>query len=241
MSTWVCKNQDKSADSCFILLRRGFRFVAGVSVVAAAITLAIVTPASAASDGAAGPMPYARLAAEWWTWVLETPTSVNPQLDTTGARCGINQEGEVWFLAASFGGTFTRTCTVPANKMLFFPVVSTFYGAFLDDPAGTKSIGFLRQQVACVAGSTFSATLDGLPIPTVHERSIPFVVQLPEDNLLGATPDVIKNLMLVPSIDEGNYVLLAPLPPGSHTIAFENIGGPSCSPDLSVTYILTVE
>ncbi len=211
-------------------------------VIAVAFVIA-ATPASAAVDSAGGPMPYARLAALWWQWVLEVPTSTNPLIDPTGANCGVNQKGDIWFLAGTTSGNAIRTCTIPAGKTIFFPVVNYAYFAFLTDPPGTKSIGYEREQVSCVVGSTFWATLDGVLLSPVHEKSIPFVVHLPEDNIFGAGPDVIKNLMLAPSVDEGDYVLLQPISPGSHTIVFVNAVGNtnSCSSDLNVTYNIIVE
>jgi hypothetical protein len=240
MSVIAHTNQGKHSNPRFTMFGEKLRRIAAASGAAVALALALTAaPATAAVDSAAGPMPYARLAADWWTWALETPASINPLLNLTG--CDEDQDGEVWFLAGTFGGTAERTCTVPAGKTLFFPVVNNLYAAFLNDPPETKSIGYLRRQAACVAGSTFSATLDGQPVTPVHERSIPFVIQLPEDNLFGATSDDIKNLMLAPSVDEGHYVLLAPLSPGLHTIIFENTAGTSCSSDLRVIYHLTVE
>lgn len=240
MSAFARTNQSKHVSSRSKMVGERLRRISAASGAAVALALALTAaPAAAAGDSAAGPMPHARLAADWWTWALETPASINPLLDPTG--CDEDQDGGVWFLAGTFGGDAERTCTVPAGKMLFFPVVNNLYGAFLTDPPETKSIKYLREQVACVAGSTVTATVDGQTVIPVHERSIPFIIQLPEDNLLGATSDDIKNLMLAPSVDEGHYVLLAPLSPGSHTIIFENKAGTSCSADLRVIYRLTVE
>jgi len=28
---------------------------------------------------------------EWWQWLLSIPTAVNPNLDSTGANCGVGQ------------------------------------------------------------------------------------------------------------------------------------------------------
>src|SRR6202043_2144227 len=67
-----------------------------------------------------------QLTAEWWQWALSIPTSINPQLDTTGGNCMVGQRGSVWFLAGIFGGgSATRTCAVPEGTVLFFPVINT--------------------------------------------------------------------------------------------------------------------
>src|SRR5262249_7983648 len=67
---------------------------------------------------------YGEWSAQWWQWVLSIPAATNPNLDTTGANCGMGQAGPVWFLAGAFGGTFTRFCTVPAGKALFFAILN---------------------------------------------------------------------------------------------------------------------
>jgi hypothetical protein len=60
------------------------------------------------------------LSAQWAQWALSIPTPVNPQLDTTGGNCMVGQSGFIWFLAGVFGGgTATRSCSVPAGKVLF--------------------------------------------------------------------------------------------------------------------------
>ena len=61
--------------------------------------------------------------AEWWQWVLGIPQATNPQLDTTGEFCDVNQPASpFWFLAGTFGGDAARSCTIPAGKLLFFPL-----------------------------------------------------------------------------------------------------------------------
>jgi hypothetical protein len=208
------------------------------------VVIAMIAGTSLASPNpSGGPMPYARLAADWWQWVLETPTADNPLLDTTGQFCEVNQKGKYWFLAGTLGsGVANRICTIPSGKSLFFPVVNLVYGAYLTDPPGTKRIGYMRSLISSIADCTnVSATLDGAPVTIVHERSIPFVLHLPEDNLFGATRDQVKNLMVSPSVDEGDYVLLNPLSPGNHTVVFENTPVPNCTFPLKVTYSLYIE
>src|SRR5215216_3423015 len=69
---------------------------------------------------------FKKLSAEWWQWALSIPTSENPQLDTTGGKCVVGQRGSVWFLGGIFGGgAATRTCSVPADKVLYFPVINS--------------------------------------------------------------------------------------------------------------------
>ena len=208
---------------------------------------AMPTAALAASSGnSAGPAPYSRLAAQWWQWVLQTPTPQNPIFDPDGRNCQVNQPDNVFFLAGtSLSEPVTRTCQVPSSTPIFFPVVNQFYGTFLDDNQTlyptAKSIPEQRAVVACMADPhTPMAWLDGVPLTIVHERSVPFVVHLPTDNIFGVDEEDTPNLMVAPTVDEGDYVLLPSLDPGSHTIRFTNDPGASCSIAIDVTYHLTV-
>ena len=64
------------------------------------------------------------MGAKWWKWVLAIPASQNPIFDQTGADCGLGQNGGVWYLAGTTGGAVTRTCTIPAGKSIFFPIIN---------------------------------------------------------------------------------------------------------------------
>jgi hypothetical protein len=82
----------------------------------------IVSANSATADSSS----FKELSAEWWQWAVSIPTSVNPVLDTTGDNCMVGQRGSTWFLAGLFGGgTATRTCFIPEDKVLYFPVVNS--------------------------------------------------------------------------------------------------------------------
>ena len=96
--------------------RRGFIAIAG-------ICLGLMIPINMAL-AQTGRAPVKQLSAEWWQWVLSIPTPENPVLDTTGDKCAVGQHGSVWFLASNSGGTTMRTCSVPEDKLLFFPIIT---------------------------------------------------------------------------------------------------------------------
>ncbi|MGA7543100.1 MAG: hypothetical protein WBW34_08575, partial [Nitrososphaeraceae archaeon] len=54
---------------------------------------------------------YAEWSAIWWQWLLSIPEDKSPAGDPTGERCETNQQGQIWFLAGTFGGAAERTCT----------------------------------------------------------------------------------------------------------------------------------
>ncbi len=83
----------------------------------------VITPRDAVEETG---MSYGEWAGEWWNWALQFPSAINPVLDETGEFCGLGQDedGPVWFLAGNFGGTTVRECTVPDDKILFFPLLN---------------------------------------------------------------------------------------------------------------------
>jgi hypothetical protein len=189
---------------------------------------------------------YSAWAAQWWQWALEIPASVNPVLDMTGQYCAQGQSNHVWFLAGLFfgGGSVTRTCTVPTGTALFLPLINSAYFAFLTDPPEQRTEAFLRSQVTCVEDAVFSfVEIDGVAISDPQqylEKSVLFDVVLPTDNVFGATAADIPELTLSPSVDEGFYLFVLPLPPGSHTIRWR-ASSAACGTVQDITYHLTVK
>ena len=191
------------------------------------------------------------LTGEWWQWALSIPTSVNPQLDTTGANCMVGQRGTIWFLAGVFGGgSATRACSVPENSTLFFPVSNAVN---IDTPnvcgQGPEHLTVKNMRDASKSTidsvTNLSLTVDGNPInKTLLQRvqSQIFEVALPEDNVfdkpcmdagLGNVPTGIYS----PAVDDGYYASLEPLKSGNHTIHIHAEGGGGSQ---DVTYNLTV-
>jgi hypothetical protein len=71
---------------------------------------------------------YGEWSAAWWQYVFSIPAADNPLFDPTGAKCGVRQSGEVFFLVGTVlgttGSTTRNNCTVSAGKMLFFPLIN---------------------------------------------------------------------------------------------------------------------
>jgi hypothetical protein len=204
----------------------------------------LVAPISTAPAG----QTYGRWAAEWWQWALGVPASVNPILDSTGEHCAQRQVDEVWFLGGSFGSDpVVRHCDVPAGKALFFPLINTVYGAFLNDPPETRTEEFVRAAGSCTVPADITVKIDGVAIgkPTRfftgdrRAQSPLFNVQLPAGNVFGLTEEAAAELALSPSGEQGYYLFLGPLSPGDHTIRWTASG---CTPGLvqDITYHLTV-
>src|SRR5215213_3940451 len=70
-------------------------------------------------------LTYAEWTANFWKWVIAIPQKVNPNNDATGKNCAINQKDtNVWYLAPTFGGAAERTCTIPKERSILFPLLA---------------------------------------------------------------------------------------------------------------------
>jgi hypothetical protein len=191
---------------------------------------------------------YGRWAAEWWQWALGVPGAVNPVTDTTGEQCAQRQVDEVWFLAGSFStDPVVRACEVPGGKSLFFPLINTVYGAFLNDPPETRTEEYVRAAGSCTEPAQISVWIDGFEVPkptrfftgVSGSQSPLFNVQMPPSNVFGLDETMVPELVLSPSAEQGYYLFVQPLPLGPHTIQWIASG---CTPGNSqdITYHLTV-
>ena len=165
------------------------------AVMCVGVGLGLAGPASAANpnpgvlpvqSGAFG-ATYGQWSARWWQWALSAPAADNPVLHATGANCAVGQSGPVWFLAGNFKrGRYFRTCTVPAGRALFFPIINSFSAA---DPG--ESLTFqqvLARARAGNAGATGSAEIDGRAVhnlPDYLVESPEFALTLSDENFFG--------------------------------------------------------
>jgi hypothetical protein len=207
---------------------------------------------------------YGQWAAAFWQWVLGVPDNnrerhprINPLKDATGGDCADHQIGDVWFLAGSWIGSVNRSCTIPAGKSLFVPLINNVYVGFLTDPPEQRTEQFARAQAACTEPAVISVSVDGQEIsnPTGYftgpsgSQSPVFNVQMPygtaqegPGNLLESLGFQIKQVrewFLSPSAEQGYYLFLGPLSPGSHTLQW-NASGCTAGSTQDVTYNLTV-
>jgi hypothetical protein len=95
-------------------------------VMAISVILALAVAAPIASGNPPSQLQDVNaLTEEWWTWALAVPSPLEGDYKS-GRKCkGEFVEG-VFFLAGTQGGDATRTCIVPADTALLFPVVNSF-------------------------------------------------------------------------------------------------------------------
>ena len=191
---------------------------------------------------------YGRWSTAWWQWVFSLPANNSPILDT--GDCSAGQSGKVWFLAGAFAPTtVTRQCTIPPGTALFFPLAN----AWADNTGCPSYTTFTAQELADMAkgfvdsAGAITCTIDGVPVQGVANaaqsryRVGPQVFKYTlaqTDNILanyfGATC-IADGTVVTPAAEDGVYLMVAPLPAGSHTIHFTVQGF------LDITYVLTVQ
>lgn len=157
---------------------------------------------------------YGDWSAKWWTWALSIPEENNPVTDPTGENCAINQEGPVWFLAGTTGGSVNRECDVPAGKaILLSPLnIECSFAEFPD----MKTEQQLRD-CAQWPGASVEVTIDGKRLDGIEQFEVQsplFDVTLPDNNIFGAPAGPTK------AVSGGWWVLIKPLSPGNHHISF---------------------
>ena len=179
------------------------------------------------------------------------PGTTHPVTDPTGKHCAISQDptSPVFFLAGTSGGIAKRTCTIPAGKALFFPVinVASDNGGVPKQEWSTDAEleGFIKPWGQTVTSSY--VVLDGVRYENLRPQyEVPitrFKYDVPAgDNIYTAngTQGVVGTVD--PSFATGIYILLAPLSPGKHTIRFGGQSKLLSTPFvLDVSYDLTVE
>lgn len=205
------------------LLHRQMNLTVIIPILGSLITLISLTALASAQSQNIDTFPmdskpynstYGDWSAKWWIWALSIPEENNPITDQTGENCAINQQGPVWFLAGTTGGSVTRECDVPAGKaILLSPLnIECSYAEF---PA-MKTEKELRD-CAQWPGASVEVTIDGVKLQEIDKYNVQspiFDVVMPENNIFGAPTGPTK------AVSGGWWVLLQPLPPGNHQLSF---------------------
>jgi len=147
-------------------------------------------------------------------WIASFARGSSPSSDTTGAQCGAKQGGEVWFLASSDGTqAVVRDCAVPAGKTLFVPLVSTTERSNSGEP---NCAAMARQAAGALAHvSRLSMTIDGRPVGGLENH------RQPTGECFALDARQASRSATRAAVADGYYVMLKPLPAGSHTIAVQ--------------------
>ncbi len=204
--------------------------------------------------------PYAKIqgksygdwGAEWWKWALSVPFSQSPITDVTGEYGSQNQQGQVWFLAGTFGAFAERTITIPASKFIFFPLVNSENDFPCPDPTFKPALGqtmedFLTSGITpsydlwvTDLNKTLSAKVDGVELNNLtNYRGISQLTKFTADPSQIALDPCITGEQQV-MVSDGFWLMLAPLKSGKHTIEFSAYDTLNPSWALHVIYHVTI-
>ena len=202
---------------------------------------------------------YNELTGEWANWLQKEPIATNPAFDTDGSFCDLNQEGKFWFLAGTFGGIADRVCEVPKGKAIFFPIFANISFApefpLPEDVCNADTLPEKVDRVRCdVNDDTAVAPFVDLDV-TVDGESVTdlfaYRVQSPPDGFTFESGPLFEEFGFAqgdrfPAVVDGYWILLKPLPPGLHTVAFSEDGAfppssiPDGKPDSGANYTLII-
>lgn len=163
-------------------------------------------------------LTYGQWSEKWWKWSLGIAMADNPAGDETGERCATSQiDPHVWFLAGTFGGPVTRSCTIPDGKSILIPLINNEcsyleFPAYKTTPELEKCAKDFVDKV-----SNLQLSIDGVTVPdlTMYRfKSGLYNFTMPQDNVLGLAAGTTD------SIADGYWVMLKPLNKGTHEIKF---------------------
>jgi hypothetical protein len=194
---------------------------------------------------------YSEWSAAWEQWADSIPTASHPLFDNGDVSVG--QSGPVWFLGGKFcqnnatncgTSNVVRSAHVPYGTALYVAILNS-EDSTLEDPSRPQ-IADLRiyTQSAIDGAADLAMEVDGEPIHQLKDKfrvqSPAFVFTLPQDNFFTAVGEGPFNAgSYYPGVDDGVYVMLAPLPRGHHTLHFHGTL-PTYGFTLDVTYHLYV-
>jgi len=157
---------------------------------------------------------YAQWTAKWWEWVLSISKADNPLVDENGKNCANNQSGPVWFLAGTLKGPAERSCTIPADKAILFPVINV-EASIAEEDGTTEEELAARVKFEMDQITNMQAMINGTNLDKLKQYRIQsplFNVTLPADNVLGLPPQTTKMM------SEGFWLFLKPLEPGKYDL-----------------------
>ena len=180
-------------------------------------------------------------AERWWQWLMRLPDGVRAFQDPSGAQCGMNQSGQVWFLAGTEGtAKVKRQCDLPGGRFIFFPVI-----AMIRSSAPGKVLDCRRAR-AQVHGNNdhlaeASVEIDSVMVANVltHRiRSTRCFDAYAKAGYMEHSEDYL------PAATEGYWLMLSPLSPGPHRLVvharYDNPGKPGGDMEQAFEYEMWV-
>jgi hypothetical protein len=134
----------------------------------------------------------------------------NPAADITGDFANQKQDySGVWFLAGTFGGSATRSCTIPFGRGIFFPIITSAFSFKLDPDLKTESDLLMAAKSDMNGVTEMVAAIDDTEIDDLNKYRF----------RAGAFDDVVRGTPTREASD-GYWLFLEPFRKGSHKIYF---------------------
>lgn len=197
--------------------------LAAMAVLSACST---AVPATSEPPETADRSASSTLPARWWLWVESTGIR-NPVADSSGRDCAVEQPADVWFLAGTYGGAATRTCTIPAGQPIYVPVMNT-----ICEIAEQETVE--AALAACdPQPKQMSAQLDGKNLEIVRATSEgAFAFTAGPESMIANPGDQFD------AVASGHWIGPVDVAAGEHVLRFE---AASDRFEIEVTYNLIVE
>jgi hypothetical protein len=192
--------------------------VAAGFIVALLCACAAQVPAPVPPGEKADGLDQRALAAQWWQWAMAEPVPTNPVRDRTGVHCAVGQRGNVWFLAGGFGSSkISRTCSIPAGRYVFFPIINMVQWPGEDDTGYTCARA--RQLVALNNDTAIDlfASIDGVGLQNLKAHRVRTEACF---DVFARVPREAEPPRGFPAATDGYWLLLPPLAKGEHRISF---------------------
>jgi len=184
-------------------------------------------------------------------WIVSQPFVGNPLFDQTGADCGNNQQGPVWFIPPIAGPhvfSGSRSCTIPFGKAILLDIGHDLNDypcppAFGFEPVPGESLyHFLVRTDLPIMDSVneLDVSLDGQPFTDVlgYRFISSRLLYFTGDASMQAFDPCITG-SLQPGIVDGFFMMFKPLDRGEHTIFVH--GTNTFGDDKTFVYHLTIE
>jgi hypothetical protein len=201
-----------------------------------------------------GGLSYGDWAARYWENILSLPANLNPVNGNCqgGLLGGDNQPPNstglhVWFLPHTFDvNPITRSCNIPANKWLFFPLMTAIA---YNDARGVEPLPQLRLRISNVLDTVTSLTcvVDGVVCSATYAVDLKsFRASSPAFSINQAnrkTALTPPGFTAAPAdgqliVTDGYWILLTPLPVGQHVVRFG--GRTATGAGYDITYNINV-
>lgn len=169
-------------------------------------------------------LSYAQWSARWEQWLLSLPVAGNPQLGCPNPP-NAGQSGPVWFITPQFGAPASCSITIPAGKAVFVPLAAAYFDSLTIFPPLYYELLTTEEEQRYwaqffgnhIVPSSLFCEIDGVPMKNLGR----YRFTSPQFQFTAPSPWIGGDVGgPATAVADGYYLILHPLPPGTHTIRF---------------------